>query len=98
MGRKNMAVRRNDPETLILRFLTLRRTEEFSTGILGLANLVEVDGNGHKVGSDLPDDGLVGERTRTESCRISSTPLQGVISSNPEEEGTPLSAGEKLPF
>jgi hypothetical protein len=59
MARKHFAHGRDDPDALILVFLSLHRAEQLTASVFGLTHLVQIDGDGHEVGRDALNDRLV---------------------------------------
>jgi hypothetical protein len=59
MARENFALRRDDPDALILVLLSLDRAKQLTARIFRLPDLVQVHGNRHEVSRDLLNDGLI---------------------------------------
>jgi hypothetical protein len=79
MVREHLAVGSDQPQTLILRRLLVDGAEEIAGRPLGVANLVQVQGDGDATGRNAAADLFVRQWTRTESKRKSSTPLQRLV-------------------
>ena len=95
VGREDPTIRRNQPEALVLKINCLRvdTSEEVAAFALLDSNHVTSQGDGDEVIRDQVDDGVIGQRARTELVPSASAPLEGVVVRGPDKQRPVLRLG-----